>query len=229
MPSTPLPPSPPPPRAGTGPALNGTPPALSNPAEPGDGAAQELERDEVLVERSQGGDIGAFDRLVERYKERIYRLAYQMTSQHEDANDLAQETFIKAFRSIRSFRGRSSFYTWIYRIALNLTLNHLKKASRQRSLSLDEMDGRIQLDPDFLRLSHGETPMRGAALTELRQRLNEAMQKLTANHRAVVTMHDIEGMTHAEIASILGISEGTVRSRLFYARQQLQGLLADYQ
>ena len=186
------------------------------------------EDDEVLVRRTQRGDSAAFDVLVERYKERLYATVYHMTSNHEDANDLVQDTFIKAFKSLNSFRGQSSFYTWVYRIAVNRTINFVKRRKNRNQYSLDDLDSSIQTDPDLVEMMSHVTPRREVALMELHERLNEALQKLSEPHRVVVTMHDIQGMTHADIAKVIGCSEGTVRSRLFYARQQLQGLLGDY-
>ncbi|HTS17936.1 MAG TPA: sigma-70 family RNA polymerase sigma factor [Verrucomicrobiae bacterium] len=186
------------------------------------------EDDEVLVRRTQQGDRFAFDVLVGRYKERLYATVYHMTSNHEDANDLVQDTFIKAYKSLRSFRGQSSFYTWIYRIAVNRTINFIKRRKNRNQYSLDDLDSSIQTDPDLVELMSHVTPRREVGLTELQQKLNEALQQLSEAHRAVVTMHDIQGMTHVDIARVMKCSEGTVRSRLFYARQQLQGLLSDY-
>jgi RNA polymerase sigma-70 factor (ECF subfamily) len=184
--------------------------------------------DETLVAQTQKGDSAAFDVLVGRYKERLYATVYHMTANHEDANDLVQETFIKAFKSIETFRGRSSFYTWVYRIAVNRTINFLKRRKNRNQFSLDDLDSSIQTDPDLVEMMSHVTPRREAGLTELQEKLNAALQKLSEPHRAVVTMHDIQGMTHADIAKTLQCSEGTVRSRLFYARQQLQGLLSEY-
>jgi RNA polymerase sigma-70 factor (ECF subfamily) len=184
--------------------------------------------DETLVAQTQKGDASAFDVLVGRYKERLYATVYHMTANHEDANDLVQDTFIKAFKSIDSFRGHSSFYTWVYRIAVNRTINFLKRRKNRNQYSLDDLDSSIQTDPDLIEMMSHVTPRREVGLTELREKLNEALQKLSESHRAVVTMHDIQGMTHADIAKALKCSEGTVRSRLFYARQELQGLLSDY-
>ncbi|HUK82795.1 MAG TPA: sigma-70 family RNA polymerase sigma factor [Verrucomicrobiae bacterium] len=186
------------------------------------------EDDESLVARVQHGEQAAFDELVRRYKERLYATVYHMTSNHEDANDLVQDAFIKAYKSIGSFKRQSSFYTWVYRIAVNRTINFLKRRRNRNHFSLDDVDGSIQTDPDFVELMSHVTPRREVGLTELQARLNEALQKLSEPHRAVVTMHDIQGMTHADIAKVMNCSEGTVRSRLFYARQQLQGLLSDY-
>ena len=186
------------------------------------------EDDETLVARTQRGDAAAFDALMERYRERLYATVYHMTANHEDANDLVQDAFIKAYRSIGSFKRQSSFYTWIYLIAVNRTINFLKRRKTRNHYSLDDIDASIQTDPDFVELMSYVTPRREVGLNELQQRLNEALQKLSESHRAVVTMHDIQGMTHADIARIMKCSEGTVRSRLFYARQQLQALLSDY-
>lgn len=181
--------------------------------------------DEELVKRSQAGEPEAFDDLVLRYSPRLYGLVYHMTSNHEDTDDLLQEVFSKAFRSIRSFRGQSSFYTWLHSIAVNMTLNFLKKRGKRFSMSLDDVDSGIQNDPDFIEATSTNDPLREVGLTELQKRLNEALQKLSNDHRAVVTMFDIQGMPHSEIAKILKISEGTVRSRLFYAHRQLQNSL----
>ena len=185
------------------------------------------EDDETLVARTQCGDAAAFNVLVERYKERLYATVYHMTGNHEDANDLVQDAFIKAYRSLRGFRGNASFYTWIYRIAVNRTINFLKRR-RRNHFSLDDVDSNIQTDPDFVELMSHDTPRREVGLKELQQHLNEALQKLSETHRAVVIMHDIQGMTHADIAKAMHCTEGTVRSRLFYARRYLQALLSDY-
>lgn len=186
------------------------------------------EDDEVLVKRAQHDDLSAFDELVERYKQRLYATIYHMTSNHEDANDLLQDTFVKAYKSLTHFQGKSSFYTWVYRIAVNRTINFIKRGRRHNALSLDDVDSGIHTDPDYVELMSHDTPRREAGLNELQVRLNKALQKLSEPHRAVVVMHDIQGMTHADIAKVMECSEGTVRSRLFYARQQLQGLLSEY-
>src|SRR5947207_9629134 len=176
------------------------------------------DEDQQLVARTQSGDAGAFDQLVIKYTPRLYGLVYNMTSNHEDTNDLLQDVFSKAYKAIRGFRGKSSFYTWIHSIAVNMTLNFLKKRGRRYNLSLDDVDASIQNDKEFLELTQTSSPVREANLSELQKRLNEAMRKLSDEHRAVVTMFHIQGMPHAEISKILNVSEGTVRSRLFYAR-----------
>ena len=186
------------------------------------------DEDSKLVARTQEGDPAAFDELVVKYSPRLYGLIYNMTSNHEDTNDLLQDVFSKAYKSIRGFRGKSSFYTWIHSIAVNMTLNFLKKRGRRFNLSLDDVDTSIQNDKEFLELTQTSSPVREADLSELQVRLNEAMQKLSDEHRAVVTMFHIQGMPHAEISKILRVSEGTVRSRLFYANRQLQNYLEEF-
>ena len=185
-------------------------------------------QDDELIARTQAGDPAAFDELIVKYSPRLYGLVYNMTSNHEDTHDLMQDVWAKAFRSITGFRGKSSFYTWIHSIGVNMTINFLKKRSRRFHLSLDDIDANVQNDKEFIALTASTTPVREADLGELQKRLNEAMQKLSHDHRAVVTMFDIQGMPHAEIAKILGISEGTVRSRLFYAHRQLQNFLSEF-
>jgi len=186
------------------------------------------DEDQALVSRAQAGDATAFDDLVVKYSPRLYCLIYNMTSNHEDTNDMLQDVFAKAYRAIKGFRGKSSFYTWIHTIAVNMTLNFLKKRGRRYNLSLDDIDASIQNDKEFIELTSTTSPVREADLGELQRRLNEAMMKLSDEHRAVVTMFHIQGMPHAEISKILGVSEGTVRSRLFYANRQLQTYLDEF-
>src|SRR5205823_559552 len=181
-----------------------------------------------LVKRAKCGDLEAYDGLVRRYQERIYATIYHMTANHEDANDLAQETFIKAFRALKSFKGDSSFFTWVYRIAVNRTINFLKQRKKRTQMSLDDLDFNVEHDPDLVALISEKTPRRELNLVELQGRLNEALQKLSETHRLVVTLHDIQGLSHEEISKIMDCNTGTVRSRLFYARQQLQGYLTEY-
>ncbi len=184
--------------------------------------------EDAIVRRAQKGDLAAYDELVRRYQERIYATVYHMTSNHEDANDLAQESFIKGFQALKSFKGGSSFYTWLYRIAVNKTINFLKQRKNRSAMSLNDVDFNVEKDPDLVALISDKTPRRDAALGELQKKLNEAMQKLSEPHRLVVTLHDVQGLAHEEIAEIMECNVGTVRSRLFYARQQLQGYLLDY-
>ena len=184
--------------------------------------------DLTLVKRAQDGDAAAYDVLVRKYQQRIYATLYNMTSNHEDASDLTQDTFIKAYQALKSFKGDAGFYTWVYRIAVNKTLNFLKQRKNKFHMSLNDLDFNVENDPDLVAFVSDKTPRRDADLTELQEKLNAAMQKLSETHRLVVTLHDIQGLSHEEIGKILDCNPGTVRSRLFYARQQLQAYLSNY-
>ena len=185
--------------------------------------------DRELVARAQQGDTRAFDDLVRKYTPKLYGLVYNMTANREDTADLLQDIFAKAYRSLQRFMGKSSFYTWIYSISVNMTLNFLKKRGRYSKVSLDDVDTGIQNDPVFIELTtSGRGTLREVNIHELHKRLNEAMMKLSEDHRTVVTLYDVQGLQHAEISKILGVSEGTVRSRLFYAHRQLQNYLEDF-
>jgi RNA polymerase sigma-70 factor (ECF subfamily) len=192
--------------------------------DPGPQSPDDLE----LVHRSQAGDIAAYEELVRRYHSRIYGLVYGMTSNREDAEDMVQEVFVKAWKALGNFRGQSGFYTWIYRIALNRTINFRKRRNRRQTVSFDEFDPDVKTSESYREFSSKGSVLRKMSLSEFQEKMNAAMLKLSEKHRAVVTMHDIQGMSHAEIADVMDCSEGTVRSRLFYAHKQLQVELAEF-
>ena len=192
------------------------------------GALSQKEADRILVERVQNGDVAAYDILVHRYRERLYSVVYNLTSNREDALDLTQEAFIKAFQSINRFRGNSSFYTWIYRIAVNNTLSHLKKFRNRKYLSFDNLDNEASQSDIFEAVRSKTKTEKATLMKELHEKLNEALQKLSLKHRSVVVLFEIEGMSHEQIAEILKCSVGTVRSRLHYAKQQLKLYLKDF-
>lgn len=184
--------------------------------------------DAELVARAKQQDREAYNELIRRTHPRIYALLYNMTSNREDAEDLAQDVFFRAYKALPRFKGDSSFYTWTYRIAVNRAISFLKTRKKRSGVSLDDMDGGVERDPAYVELSAQESPFREATLNEIQEKLNKALQTLSENHRTVVVMHDIQGIPHDEIAKTLGISSGTVRSRLFYARKLLQVELAEY-
>ncbi len=184
--------------------------------------------DQVLVERVQSGDVAAFDVLVRKYRERLYGIIYNLTSNREDAADLTQEAFIKAFSSINRFRGNSAFFTWLYRIGVNTALSHLKRNRFRRFFSLEHIQEEGSNAQVLETLAAKHKSEKGALLSELQEKLNEAMQKLSSKHRTVVVLFEIEGLSHQEIADIVGCSVGTVRSRLHYAKQQLQADLKQF-
>jgi RNA polymerase sigma-70 factor (ECF subfamily) len=182
-----------------------------------------------LVEQCQAGKTEAFDELVTRYRTRIFAMIYNMVHNEQDAWDLAQESFVKAWKSIKRFRGRSSFYTWIYRIVMNVTIDWLRKkqikgagAEFDDSVQLKEIDPASKTVPKADPLPHERMERK-----EIRTRIDNAIARLSPEHRAVILMKEIEDMQYHEIAETLGCSIGTVMSRLFYARKRLQNLLKD--
>ena len=182
-----------------------------------------------LVQRAKNGELPAFDSLILRYRQRLYAVIYNMTMNAEDAADLTQETFVKAFRSLAKFSEKSSFYTWLYRIGVNLTLTHLKRRKIRKFFSFDQAseDGGMSKDLDAVS-STTATSVKKALNNELHEKLNEALSKLSDKHRTIVVLFEIDGLGHKEIAKIMKCTEGTVRSRLFYAKQQLQSYLSEY-
>lgn len=193
-----------------------------------DATVSDRDLDWAVVQKVQAGNVGAFDQLVQKYRQQIFSVIYNMTSNREDASDLTQETFIKAFQAIGRFRGKASFFTWIYRIAVNTAVTFIKKRNRRRYISYENIDEEASSSEIVERLTASNRSEKGALLSELQEKLNDALQKLSLKHRTVVILHEIEGLEHAEIAEITGTSTGTVRSRLHYAKQQLQSYLQEY-
>ena len=172
--------------------------------------------------------VDAFDALIVKYRERIYSVIYNLTSNREDASDLAQDTFIKAFQSVGRFKAKSSFFTWLYRIALNTTLTHLRKNKLRRFFSFEKMSEEDHSAGFIEQLVTESDSDKNALMTELQEKLNDAFQKLSVKHRTVITLYEIDGLSHKAISDIVGTSIGTVRSRLHYAKQFLQAELKDY-
>ncbi len=188
-----------------------------------------MERTEaLLIDHLHEGDETALAPLVEKYKRMVHRLAMQITKNHEDANDVMQETFIKVYQSIHTFRHEAAFETWVYRIAVNEALNFVKRRERRRESPLATME-ESNFHPDVRqKYEMANDPQIQAEQAELQHWVTKAVNSLSPKHRIVVILHELEGLTHAEIASILNCSEGTVRSRLHYARKQLRSLLKPY-
>jgi RNA polymerase sigma-70 factor (ECF subfamily) len=182
-----------------------------------------------LVKKCQAGDTGAFDQLVVQYRTRVFGMIYNMVHNEQDAWDLAQESFLKAWKSIGRFKGKSSFYTWIYRIVMNVTIDHMRKkqvkgggAEFDDAVQLKEIDPAAKTAP-----KPDDLPFERMQRGELRAKIDAAIAQLSPEHRAVILMKETEDMQYHEIAEALGCSIGTVMSRLFYARKKLQILLKD--
>lgn len=193
-----------------------------------------LERDDtILVERSQRGDQAAFRQLVERYQRKVYSLAYGMVHNPEDSLELAQEVFIKVHRYLGNFQGSSSFYTWLYRITMNVCIDFLRKERKgQAAVDYDDQRGHHEEvnQGEFPLVSSvaTETPERVQSRRELGERIEAAMATLSEKHREVIVLREIEGLSYSDIAEALGIKKGTVMSRLHHARQNLQEELRPY-
>ncbi|OHB67960.1 MAG: hypothetical protein A2Y76_01200 [Planctomycetes bacterium RBG_13_60_9] len=186
--------------------------------------------DSVLVQQSQTGDMMALERLILKYQSRIYNVILKMCGNADDAAELTQEAFVKVIESIEKFKGRSSFYTWLFRIAVNLTLNHCQRAARTATRSLDseetDADGKTtQLLKEFLSDSSVADPAVLAQSRELCDLAKRSLLVLEEPQRAVVVLRDIEGMNYTQIADVLNIELGTVRSRLSRARSNLRDIL----
>ncbi len=184
--------------------------------------------DWMVVQRVQAGDVAAFDQLILKYRERVYAMIYNMTSNREDAADLTQDSFIKAFQSINRFQGQSSFFTWLYRIALNSALTHIRRNKLRSFFSFDKVHEDATVSAVLNQLTDKKDVQREVFVSELQEKLNEAMLKLSIPHRTVVTLFEIDGLSHEEVAEIMNCSVGTVRSRLHYAKQLLQAELQSY-
>jgi RNA polymerase sigma-70 factor (ECF subfamily) len=190
---------------------------------------QEADSDLSIVRHVQAGEVASFDELVVKYRERVYGVVYNLTSNREDASDLTQDAFIKAFQSINRFQGQSSFFTWLYRIAVNSTLTHLRKQRLRTFFSFEKIDEDDHLSKEVISaLTDATGADRETFARELQEKLNEAMQKLSIKHRTVITLFEIDGLSHQEIAEVMDCSVGTVRSRLHYAKQLLQSELQPY-
>jgi RNA polymerase sigma-70 factor (ECF subfamily) len=187
----------------------------------------QADADAPLVQAARSGDQDAFARLYDKYKEKVYRIAYRYTRDKEKSLDLCQETFIKAFQSLNRFRFHSSFYTWLFRIAYNTCIDHLRSTGKGKFGELNDDILDQEALPNMNR-SVEPRPDAQAQASELRERLDQALEALPDAQRSVFVLHVMEHLQYKEIAEVMDCSIGTVMSRLFYARRRLQGLLRRY-
>lgn len=190
------------------------------------GMVQRIDADDMLVLRFQQGERAAFEELVARYRDRIYNYLRAMTGSDADAEDLTQEAFVRAFVNAGSFRREASFHTWLYRIAYNGYLDAVRKQKRRPAISLDQSAVEDEDAPEFPDPSAG--PEDHVQRLELQGVLVAALQRLPEKLRAVVVLHDVHGYSYEEIAAVVRCPVGTVRSRLFHARQRLRRKLSGY-
>ena len=175
-----------------------------------------------LLERARNGDSQAFGALVERYQRRVVGVAQAVVHNQDDAVELAQETFVRAYENLGKFESRSSFSTWLYRIAANLAIDFRRREGRPQVLRGEDAETEINRIPSPRGDSYQET-----ARTELSQRINGALKELTSEHRAVILLREVEGLSYDEISDVLQVPRGTVMSRLHYARSRMREILKD--
>jgi RNA polymerase sigma-70 factor (ECF subfamily) len=189
------------------------------------------DKDLELVRRAQEGDKEAFGQLVSRYQRKVFTIALGMVKNPDDAMDIAQDAFIKVHRYIGNFQGSSSFYTWLYRIIVNLCIDHLRRSGNQVTMDFDEKIGQLESGRDgvpTLASGAGGNPSRDLGRKELAQHIRHAVDALPPYHRAVIIMREVEGMSYADMAKTMRVSKGTIMSRLHHARQKLQRSLGEY-
>lgn len=184
--------------------------------------------DADLVARCQRGETAAFDGIVTKYRNTVYATIYNMVRSEEDAWDLAQETFVKAWRHIAGFRGQSKLSTWLHRIAANVAIDWVRRKQIESGVEFDDTIALDQIEPGSATAPHTEPlPHQRLQCHEIQARIDAALALLSPEHRAVMLLREVEGLHYEEIAETLGCSMGTVMSRLFYARKKLQTLLRD--
>lgn len=183
--------------------------------------------DAQMVTRVLAGDRDAYRIIVRRYQNRLHAMVLGMVRNQEDARDITQNAFIKAYESLSSFRIESSFYTWLYRIAMNLAIDHCRRGQRRKTSSFDEKIGSNEEDGPIDPLPAPDNPQKALQRKELQERIFAALEQLPEEHREVVLLREVEGFSYKEIADMLDLPEGTVMSRLFYARKKLQITLRD--
>jgi RNA polymerase sigma-70 factor (ECF subfamily) len=187
----------------------------------------------ALVERARAGDHEAFRTLYQRYHRRVYSLAYGVVQNADDALDVVQDGFIKAHRYLAKFEGNSSFYTWLYRIVMNLSIDHIRKHKRGRHVDFDDAiahgqdEGALGEDALVPRIL-GQNPGKSLVRKEMREQISMALAELSENHRAVLVMRELDGMSYEEMAQAMQCSKGTIMSRLFHARRNMQKRLLEY-
>ncbi len=185
-------------------------------------AARPEPNETELLRRAQKGDPQAFGALVERYQRRVVGVAFAVVHNQDDALELAQETFVRAFENLSKFESRSSFSTWLYRIAANLAIDFRRREGRHKILRGEDAENEIQRLPT----PRGDLFLE-ASRSELSKRISDALRELTPEHRAVILLREVEGLSYDEISEVLQVPRGTVMSRLHYARGHLRGILKD--
>lgn len=184
--------------------------------------------DKTLVARCRAGDQDAYRQLVQRYQRKVYGVAFGMLHNAEDAMDVTQEAFIRVHRYLDRFKGTSSFFTWLYRITVNLCIDHLRKESKAQTVDYDDAISHADQEADLQRpWSLDTNPANAMDRKELREVIEKALKSLSPNHRAVILMREVEGLSYKEMARAMKCSKGTIMSRLFHARRRMQAAIGE--
>jgi RNA polymerase sigma-70 factor (ECF subfamily) len=190
--------------------------------------AKEAEEDRALIARAQTGDMDAFRLLVERHQRRAFAVAFALVRDETDARELVQEGFLRVFKNLHTFQGSSSFFTWLYRIITNLSIDLMRRPGRQVERAAEtETEESADLEVPFLGRMEGADPEGAVRRREIAVRIESALAALPTYHRAVIVMREVEGLSYEEMAQAMGVSKGTIMSRLFHARKKLQRALSD--
>lgn len=193
-------------------------------------SADERAEDKRLVALAQAGDHAAFRSLFERYHRRAFAVAYGVVKNKEDASDVVQEAFVKVHKHLGNFQGTSSFYTWLYRIVMNLAIDHLRRKKTARPIEYDDGIARTPEagDEAIMPRMMGTNPRRAVLRREVLERVEKALETLPEYHREVILLREVEGLSYEEMAEALEVPKGTIMSRLFHARRKMQAALAEY-
>ena len=187
--------------------------------------------DHSLVQRARSGDDRAFRLLVERYQKKVYAVALGMVKDREEAMDVVQEAFVKVHRSLDSFKADATFYTWLYRITVNVCIDVIRRrgAMRSESVEFDERIGHDLAEANLGAVSSqlGSNPEKSVLQREVGEKIQEALEKIPEKHRAILLLRELDGLSYEELAQVLEIPKGTVMSRLFHARAKVQKLLSE--
>ncbi len=181
--------------------------------------------DIALVERVRAGDREAFRPLVERHQQTLYRMAWSRVRDDDEARDIVQAAFVKAWTHLEGYRSEASFLNWLRRIVENLCTDHVRKKVRRKTGSFDEAIATRDEDGSILEVHHEDSPHKALVRKELRERIHAALDELSEDQRQILLLREIDGLSYKEIADHVGIPEGTVMSRLFYARKRVQAIL----
>ena len=183
--------------------------------------------DRAMIEAVLAGDATAYRGLVEKYQQRVYQMVYGVVRNREDARDVTQDAFVKAYDRLDTFRLESSFYTWLYRVAMNKAIDHTRKRKRRPTSEFDETIGNRDETGNISDVHREGSPRKALERKQLYTRIMDAIEQLPEDQKQVILLRELEGLSYKEIAEVMDIAEGTVMSRLFYARKKLQKLLAD--